>query len=180
MPSIDPECSKDLKSRAAQLAADIGDHRAKVAQLESDKQVFRTRPIEEFAIGEPEIFRDRHTGLIVAECRLRERLTELDTAHRAELSELRGRAFTAFEKARAEIHQKLLALGYRERIPGVCDVSDIEPIFVFKHPKVRAAHDRNEELGGKINDRSFTQENNAAIAEIKRQLEALRERLSAV
>ena len=83
-------------------------------------------------------------------------------------------AIEQHQQAQARIRKSLVSFGYTEPAEGVPDPTAYQPNFVMRHPDVFRARQKVETLEGKFRDRARAQQNNAAIAEVRSQMDALR------
>lgn len=97
-------------------------------------------------------------------------LINVETAKQAEVE------FQRFEKAKEDIRQKLLAMGYSDFQTGEPDRSAIEPGWILRHPLVREAMESSESLHLQGGDNAASRANNEALERLENELIELRDR----
>jgi hypothetical protein len=118
--------------------------------------------------------RAHNAMLLQQELKLRHRYNEVEEQVHQELCRLWAIAGETFEKAKKDIHARLLKIGYHEPVEGHQDPSRITPGMVLCHPDVRAAWAEEESLRGRCADRPARRQNEECIHRITVALDRLR------
>jgi len=180
VPSIDDGAPDELKQRAARLESLVKKRDARVAKRGESLQELLETPLETAGVlkGEHQ-WKEMNFDELAVELSLRRDVQALDSDHRAAILEMLREAAGAFERAKTEIQETLVAMGWH--LPnGAPDPHALQPIFVLSHPSVYAARVRLDELQSKLHDRALDQVNKKEIAALESKITAARQRLATV
>ena len=118
--------------------------------------------------------------LLGEELRLRRELVAFDDARHAERCAAADRAFSDFEAVKAEIRQKLEAIGYLPGPPeGNSGPCTIQPGMILRNPRVYAARTHAEALFDQTTSRIARNENLAAIQAIETEAARIKQKAAA-
>jgi hypothetical protein len=181
IPPIDSQNSPELhelhvryETRAAEITEDQ-------AQFNADLAKFREQNPADVNLSDAAAFRDRQALILASELRLRMGLLDFDRDVRAELgSKVRDQAFQGFEEKQKRITNGLLKLGFQKPDKGGNGDQVLLAQLVQRHPEVMSFRGRVDELASRSNDRSFAEQNQAAIAQLESRIRQAQLKAAAV
>jgi len=180
--AVDDAVSDELKSRAAKHEKDVNALKAARSKLDTDRHAFKSAAADDLEgkqLLDAAKFASREVDILAAELSLRDEAAALYIDHKAAIMTLLGAAFTAHEKARADILQKLVEIGYHAPVEGVVDVCRVQPGWIQCHPVVLAALNRHRELFDRSHDNAFAKANTESIRVIRDYLQRIKDRYAA-
>ncbi len=125
---------RQLKDRAAAANQAWALHEADKAKLRG-LELTDANDAQNFAEAAQACHRNG-INLLVSERKLRNELIAFYEACEPDLKAARERAFEAHEKAKADVHARLLSIGYTdEELPG-SNQKSIQPLHLMTHPEV--------------------------------------------
>jgi hypothetical protein len=174
--TLDKAAPKKLRDEAGELNAEVTAIAAERRKLDSDGAELVDVDVATLTLDQLDLaddVRKRRVVLLQRELLVRRRLAELYRECAPAMTAADAKAHAAHETARAEITDALKALGYSpdQGEPGFLNSFNAA---VFRHPKVRAAKGRADELAAWQNHlRNWGKSNSDALLTVETEVRRL-------